>query len=94
MPFECEAEVVPTGPIGELVAASPASSFGFIITIGRESLSCAVRPGSLRAGVSNRVRLSFLVPAAAQAVVRVGSSFDYLDCGKRGTGRVLEVAHA
>ena len=93
MRLECEAEVTPSGPDGELVSMSLAASFGFIITLGRESLSCAVQPTTLLAGRPNRVRLRVLVSEAAQDLVHVGAAFKFLDtAGASGTGRVLEVA--
>jgi hypothetical protein len=80
----------------ESPADAPATNprgFKFILTFGEHSFSAAVLPdgsSALRAGVSQRVRLGFLVPAARQ-FLSPGREFIFREGRRIGRGQIVEV---
>ena len=86
-----EATLTPANPMPK---PSPAGTFGFIVSFGRESFSSQVLPsgtGFLHAGVPAEVELKFLTLEAAGPYLCPGAAFTFFENGRFGNGRILKV---
>ena len=77
---------------GAQIEPSPTTSFGVILTFGKESFSAAVMPdgsGELQVLIPRRVALRFLFEEAASPFLKAGNRFSFFECGRVGEGRIL-----
>jgi hypothetical protein len=86
-----EATLTPADPMPK---PSPAGTYGFIVSFGRESFSSQVLPsgsGFLRPGVPEEIELKFLTLEAAGPYLHPGAEFSFFENGRFGIGRILKV---